>query len=50
MTSSLTRSKIERGPVQHALLALLSQPARLSQDAVLRGLAIWASAPDQARV
>jgi DNA-binding PadR family transcriptional regulator len=28
MTSSLIRSKIERGPVQHALLALLSQQSR----------------------
>ena len=28
MTSTLTRSKIERGPVQHALLALLSQQSR----------------------
>ncbi|MEO5829019.1 MAG: type III pantothenate kinase [Rhodanobacter sp.] len=27
------------------LLPLLSQPARLSHDAVLRGLAVWASAP-----
>ncbi len=28
-----------------SLLPLLSLPARLSQDGVLRGLAVWANAP-----